>query len=148
VPRWPIEWVQAALHTTGHPAFVRQPFGWIPLLALLRWRDPDARLVAVLACVPQNPYYYDQLPLGLVARSGWSAFGLSALSWGAYFGTRANCTDPNFCGPESVPWVIWLLYVPATALVLARGYDVPALVRRLRAGMGRRSPLVPSEEAR
>ena len=130
VPRWSLEWAQAAMQTGGHPAFVTLPFGWLPLLALLRWRDPDARLVALLACVPQNPYFYDQLPLALVARGAWSGTAFAALSWIAFFGTRANCTDPNFCGPESVPWVIWLLYVPATAFVLLRGRDLRTLGRR------------------
>ncbi|WP_275831618.1 hypothetical protein [Roseisolibacter sp. H3M3-2] len=129
VPAWPLEWVRAATQTTGHPAPVTQPFGWLPLLALLRWRDPDARLIAVLACVPQNPFFYDQLPLALVARSGWSAFGLAALSWVGYAGTRMHCSDPNFCGAEAVPWTIGLVYVPATLLVLARGRE--ALLARL-----------------
>jgi hypothetical protein len=131
VPRWPVEWVQAATHTAGHPAFVTLPFGWLPLLALLRWRDPDARLVALLACVPQNPFFYDQLPLWLVARTGWAGAALSALSWGAYAGASATCDDLHFCGAESVPWVVWLLYVPATALVLLRG-RTPALEARVR----------------
>jgi hypothetical protein len=131
VPRWPIEWVQAALHTTGHPAFVTQPFGWLPLLALFRWRDPDARLVAVLACIPQNPYFYDQLPLALVARSGWSAFSLAALSWVGYAGTEATCLDPHFCGAESIPWVIWFVYAPVTAMVLLRAHSVRALADRV-----------------
>lgn len=123
VPAWPVEWVRAARATVGHPAFVTQPFGWLPLLALLRWRDRDARLVALLACVPQNPYFYDQLPLWLVARSGRAAAALTALSWLAFAGTKSVCGDPHFCGDEAQPWVLWLLYVPATVLVLARGRE-------------------------
>jgi hypothetical protein len=132
LPRWPLEWVEAARHTVGHPGFVTRPFGWLPLLALLRWRDRDARLVAVLACVPQNPYFYDQLPLWLVARSGRTAFALTALSWLAYAATTRVCADPHFCGEEGAPWVLWLIYVPATLLVLARGREarLAALWRR------------------
>lgn len=121
LPAWPREWLAVTATVRGHGALVMHPFGWLPLLALVRWRDGDARLVAALACVPQNPFFYDQLPLLLVARSGRSAATLAALSWIAYVATKATCADPNYCGDESAPWVLWLLYVPATALVLARG---------------------------
>jgi hypothetical protein len=121
LPGWPLEWLRTVTHVEGHPALVTRPFGWIPLLALLRWRDPDARLVALMAVVPQNPYLYDQLPLWLVARTGRSALALAALSWIAFAGTLLTCADGGFCGPEAEPWVIWLLYVPATLLVFLRG---------------------------
>jgi hypothetical protein len=102
---------------------VTRPFGWIPLLALVRWRDRDAWLVALMTCVPQNPFFYDQLPLWLVARTGRSMCALTVLSWLAYAGTRTVCHDPFFCGEEAAPWVLWLVYVPAAALVLARRWN-------------------------
>jgi hypothetical protein len=120
VPTWPLDWVRAARTTVGHPPPIARPLGWLPLLALLRWRRPEARLVAVMACVPQNPYFYDQLPLWLVAWNGRTAFLLTGLSWVAYAGAKAHCADLYFCGTEAEPWVQWLLYVPAAALVLAR----------------------------
>jgi hypothetical protein len=123
LPTWPVEWVSAARHTVGHPPPVTRPFGWVPLLALLRWRDRDAWLVALMTCVPQNPFFYDQLPLWLVARTGRSMCALTVLSWLAYAGTRTVCHDPFFCGDESAPWVLWLVYVPAAALVLARRWS-------------------------
>jgi hypothetical protein len=128
LPAWPVEWVRAASFTVGHPPFVGQSWGWLPLLALLRWRDGDARLVAVLACVPQNPYFYDQLPLWLVARSGRAAAALTALSWIALAGAQATCTEPFYCGEAARPWVLWLLYVPATLLVLARAWPPRVIV--------------------
>jgi hypothetical protein len=78
-----------------------------------------------MACVPQNPYFYDQLALWLVAWNGRTALLLTLLSWAAYIGTKAHCADLYFCGTEAEPWVQWLLYVPATALVLVRGRLVP-----------------------
>jgi hypothetical protein len=123
VPTWPLDWVRAARETVGHPAPILRPFGWVPLLALLRWRLPEARLVALMTCVPQNPYFYDQLALWLVAWNGRTALLLTVLSWVAYVGTKAYCADPYFCGTEAEPWVQWLLYAPAAALVLARGRE-------------------------
>jgi hypothetical protein len=127
VPTWPVDWVQAARQTVGHPPPIARPLGWLPLLAVARWRLPEARLVAVMACMPQNPYFYDQLALWLVAWNGRTALLLTLLSWVAYIGTKANCTDVYFCGAEAEPWVQWLLYVPATALALARDVQRPWL---------------------
>jgi hypothetical protein len=117
-PRWLTEW----LHTSGtvreHFSPVARPWGAIPLLALLRWRRPEARLVAAMALVPQNLYFYDQLPLWFVARTGTSSLILTVASWVAWAGTRSHCPDPFFCGPQAEPWVISLIYLPATAIVL------------------------------
>jgi len=130
-PRWPAEWLDVARHVQRHPAPVLEPFGAIALLALLRWRTPEGRLVAAMACVPQNLYFYDQLPLWLVARNGREAFALSALSWVALGITSASCHDQFFCGREARPWVIWLIYVPATLLVLKGDTRLSALRARL-----------------
>jgi hypothetical protein len=78
-----------------------------------------------MTCVPQNPYFYDQLALWLVAWNGRTAFLLTVLSWIAYVGTKAHCADLYFCGTEAEPWVQWLLYAPAAALVLVRGRECP-----------------------
>ncbi|MEO7503480.1 MAG: hypothetical protein ABIW94_12655 [Gemmatimonadaceae bacterium] len=67
VPTWPVEWF-ASLQgpgSLGAPLF--RPWGWVAILALLRWRRPEARLLFILACVPQTPAWYEALPLFLVA---------------------------------------------------------------------------------
>jgi len=50
-------------------------------LALLRWRRPEARLLLAMACVPQNGFFYDQLPLMLIPRNRGEMRVTSALSW-------------------------------------------------------------------
>lgn len=117
-PRWPFEWLEAAGKVRRHPAPALNPVGALALLALIRWRKPEARLVAAMALVPQNPYLYDQLPLWLAARDGRSTLALTALSWVAFAITHAVCRDPYFCGPEAEWPVMLLLYLPATLLVL------------------------------
>ena len=132
VPTWPMDWIRAARTLPGHPAPVTLALGWVPLLALTRWRSPEARLVAVLACVPQNLYFYDQLPLWLVP---WNALGtltLSAGSWIAWVLAARDCPT-DFCGPSATPWIVALLYLPATAMALLRpeADGAPAPLRRL-----------------
>ncbi len=62
-PSWPLEWL-ATLRSASHirPLLV-QPGGIVALLALLRWRRPEARLLAALVCVPQTALLYEAVPL-------------------------------------------------------------------------------------
>ena len=130
IPGWPQEWLHAVFAGPHHRAPIARPLGVLALLALLRWRSPEGRLVGLMACVPQNLYFYDQLPLWLAARSGRSAFALTVSSWIAVIGMRLNCRSELFCGAEAEPWVLGLIYLPATAIVLAEG-DWRPLVDRL-----------------
>ncbi|MGZ8458675.1 MAG: hypothetical protein ACXWZS_09005 [Gemmatirosa sp.] len=139
VPSWPLDWLRAVRTLPEHPLPILRPLGWLPLLALLRWRLPEARLVATMALVPQNLYFYDQLPLWLVPWNALGTLALTAGSWIAWTIAARDCPT-DFCGPSAAPWVIALLYLPATVLALARpepdGAPSPivvALRRRLRA---------------
>lgn len=125
LPRWPLEWLEATRHVPHHFAPVLRPFGALALLALVRWRAPEGRIVAAMSLVPQNLYFYDQLPLWLAARSGWAGAALTATSWLAFVAVRLSCDDPHFCGREAEPWVIALLYLPAVAIVLFEGRHRP-----------------------
>ncbi|HEX7940652.1 MAG TPA: hypothetical protein VF488_02570, partial [Gemmatimonadaceae bacterium] len=68
-PSWPGEWLANLGLLRLHPPPVMTPLGAVMLLALLRWRRPEARLVAAMACVPQLLFWSDQLPLLLVPRN-------------------------------------------------------------------------------
>ena len=83
-PHWLGAW-RSALTTAGPGAPapylepVRLPYGVIALATLLRWRRPEARLVAALACVPQTGLLYDAVPLFLVPRD-WREAGLMTVA--------------------------------------------------------------------
>jgi hypothetical protein len=66
VPTWLGDWL-AALPEMKYPPPILTRWGWLSVLALLRWRRPEARLIFVLACMPQTAAWYDVLPLFLVA---------------------------------------------------------------------------------
>ncbi len=124
-PGWPAGWLhvlRSALEGHYRPPLA---FGGIlgfallaPLLvaAALRWRDPDARLLLVLVCVPQAPLWYEALLATLVARSRREALALSIPSF------IACAALGNFApGAPGVGWAILLtVYVPALALVAMR----------------------------
>nr|MDP9179404.1 hypothetical protein [Gemmatimonadota bacterium] len=67
VPTWLGDWLASLPLDTRYSPPLLSPLGWLSILALLRWRRPEARLILVLACVPQTAAWYDVLPLFLVA---------------------------------------------------------------------------------
>jgi hypothetical protein len=108
LPTWPLDWLRntAQLH---HPIpLLTLPFGPLLLLALLRWRDPRARLVLAMACIPQLLLFYDQLPLFLACRTRKQAALLACCSWLAWLLWQGS----------EVALVVPLLYLPALIMAL------------------------------
>lgn len=86
------------------------------VLLLLRWRSADARLIAALACVPQVPSLYDQLPLLLVARTRMESWVISITSLAGLAWWISSGQDPFRCA-----WLpLVAVYTPATIVVLLR----------------------------
>jgi hypothetical protein len=130
LPRWPTEWI-AALRRTNHVAPVLRPGGAFLLLALLRWRKPEARLLAGLACVPQTIGLYETLPLFLIPRTRKEAYLLAGLSYVAAFGsamafprTAGMSLEQNLAARW--PLVFAVLYLPALVMVLWKAPSPPS----------------------
>lgn len=91
------------------------------LLALVRWRRPEARLLAALALVPQTPGLYESIYLGLVPR-GWTECACYlALSFVFFWlvVTHPPSSDAVRLA-DSGRALGALLYVPCTIMVLRR----------------------------
>jgi hypothetical protein len=124
-PRWVFEWRAALPHRVPDvywsPATVVG--GPLLLLAILRYKRPEARLLFTLALVPQLFLFYDQLLLWLIPRDWKESSVLSALSWLAlYFGNKgfgANATTHDVVTAYSQP-IMLLLFLPSLAMVLMR----------------------------
>ena len=67
-PAWPWKWRTALAQSTHFAPLLFHPGGFLVLLALLRWRDRDARLLLALGVVPMTGLFYDVLPACLVCR--------------------------------------------------------------------------------
>lgn len=132
MPRWPAEWLHNLNAVSEHPAPIATPAGGILLLALLRWRRTDARLLVVMSCVPQLLLFADQLPLMFVARSrreaallaigGWLAAGFWFVRESTKFGAV----------PFAAPYVMAGCYLPALWIVLRHPNEgaIPAWLER------------------
>jgi hypothetical protein len=124
-PSWPREWI-AGLGTLPHVLSpVLRPGGFLLLLALLRWRVPEARMLAALALVPHTTVAYETLPLFLVPRRRAEMAFLSVASVAAY--VLSNHFAPgdevhDLAGALQGYWPYWLvlMYLPALAMVLMR----------------------------
>jgi hypothetical protein len=129
-PTWVQDWIHA-VRSNNAAWSPHQPYqipvtmagGWLALLCLLRWRRPEARLVAALACVPQSPILYEAVPLFLVPRTFWQAATLVALSYGQHAVAQTLMPEPRIQGEYmslSGRLIVLLLYIPVTAMVLGR----------------------------
>jgi hypothetical protein len=144
-PWWPMAWLQVLrLHTqTGYRAPILLPGGVLVLLALLRWRRPEARLVAVLACCPQIIAFYDQLLVLLVPRTLRESATASLASLIAFQGWiwRGGHSTSAWTGyTQADPWVMALVYAPAVVMILRRpneGLPPPWLARAISAARAR-----------
>jgi hypothetical protein len=140
LPRWTAI-VRSAPHFTP-PLLL--PGGILVLLALLRWRRPEARLLVAMACVPHTTVVYETLPLLLIARTWKESALLVTLSIAAFViqsevENRAGLTYPEVL-TVFTEWVtlvgtalVVLIYLPATIMVLMRRNEgeVPAWIRPL-----------------
>src|SRR6266545_5762047 len=117
-PHWADGWFHAARTAPHRPAVLR-PGGIILLVALIRWRLPEARQLAMLALVPLSPHLYEALPLALVARTRRELLGLALCGT---IGLAAGAVTPHSVGPDHgpIPWAVVLLtgYLPALIVVL------------------------------
>ena len=122
MPRWPLDWRAAAANAPNSISLLTLPGGPLLLLALLRWRRPEARLLAVLGAVPQTTLAYAALPLFLIPKT-W------AEAWMVWAGTAVALIGHGLTGPydSQMAWVraggMWLLYcafLPCVAMVLRR----------------------------
>ncbi len=125
-PNWPAEWLRNLHSMPPHPMPIRLPGGFLILLALLRWRRPEARLIAAMACVPQLMYFADQLPLWLVARTRRETIVLSGMSAAAWISSMVlNIQAGRQPAFSSTPFVLGGVYLPVLVMVLRRPNEGP-----------------------
>jgi hypothetical protein len=121
-PGWPGRWLES-LQETNHVAPILRPGGFLLLLAWLRWRRAEGRLLGTLACIPHTIGLYEALPLFLIARNRWQGYALAGLSYLAAFGQaimmpRLPGTSWESLSEARWPFVFLCLYLPALLLLL------------------------------
>ena len=111
MPDWPLRFVsQLGPYEGVSPLLVLSGGGPIILLALLRWRHKEARLLLLMSLMPQRAFY-DQLSLWFIPRSKREMLVLTLASWiGVYSWLIVGSNWPA--------WVVVSIYLPALVMVL------------------------------
>jgi hypothetical protein len=128
-PHWVEAWLQSlsgVKEASGAKfpsiAAVTLPGGPIALAAALRWRRPEGRLLAALACVPQTMGPYAGVLLFLVPRGWRQSVLLVALSNVAVWWMYRAPAQPSLAARMHLfgTSMVVCMYVPATVMVLLR----------------------------
>ena len=122
-PSWPLIWIQK-LHGASHmsaPVAHLSVGGPLILLSLIKWRRPEARLLAALACVPQSTLIYEAVPLFLVVNRWYEGLALSILTFvvGSW-PVPPQTSDYNLSLWVTGDVMVLSLYLPCVVFVLTR----------------------------
>lgn len=139
-PRWLMEWLDAlAIRSADYRMPVTVAPGFLIVLAALRWRRPEARLLLVMGFMPQLFLFYDQLLLWIVPKTWRETAALSALSFFAIEFARIGyvSSDLRNLANAYAPVIVLTLYLPCLIMVLRRPNEgetpawIGALVARI-----------------
>ncbi|HEU6449790.1 MAG TPA: hypothetical protein VFT57_00120 [Gemmatimonadaceae bacterium] len=120
LPSWLADWHANLNALVGHPPPILTPVGPLLLLALLRWRRAETRLLLAMACVPQLLFFADQLPLFLIPQTRKEASALSACSFIGFFFWLAKLGTTEHYVEAAASSVLWTTYVPCLVIILLR----------------------------
>jgi hypothetical protein len=123
LPSWPWDWWLALPvdHTALMPPILR-PFGFVLLLAALRWRLPEGRLILAIAFIPQTTLPYELVPLALIPANRME-MGLYVVgTWIAVAAAEGLQLNESTVRWTAAGWPVTLcaVYLPMLYLVLRR----------------------------
>ncbi len=115
MPQWLLLWIRQTHYYEHFVPLLIFP-GPLLLLALLKYRSPDAWLLLVSSCMPQR-WFFDAFILWLIPRSRREISLTVFASWGAGLWRWYH---PPHSFTEVGRWSVIFLYLPMLAVVLLR----------------------------
>jgi len=129
-PVWLGEWISTLRQPKPHIITPLAVLGGpLLLVALIRWRRPEARFLAALACVPQTFSSYDSFLLFLTVRTRPQALFLVAATTAvtAVIGVVGPAATYAQTVQRFAPIRVALVYLPALAMIILEPNRSPRL---------------------
>jgi hypothetical protein len=137
LPSWPRDWWMALPPVTSAlvPPILR-PFGFVLLLAALRWRSPEGRLLLAIPFIPQTTLPYELVSLALIPATRLEMGIYVAGTWIAVVAADQLQLGQGLAEWASTGWPVTLcaVYLPALYMVLhrQRGWTGPQIWKERR----------------
>jgi len=128
-PAWPVAWIEGVRNARFMDPPITRFGGFLVLVALLRWRRPEAWLIVALACMPQAWGWYNTLPLFTIPATWRESVAMAVVATaGAWI--ASSSLHPVSSVAELYDWIgtliVFSAYLPATLLVLRRANVGPS----------------------
>jgi hypothetical protein len=123
LPSWPWDWWLALpMENTPLAPPILRPFGFILLLAALRWRAPEGRLLLAIAFIPQTTLPYELVPLALIPANRFEMGVYVVGTWIAVVAGEAFHLTGSTAQWNATGWpvAVGTVYLPMLFLVLRR----------------------------
>lgn len=118
MPSWPGRWLAAMSQAPPHLVPVATWLGAPLVLAALRWRRPEARLLLVMSLLPQTATFADQLMLFLVPQTRRQSLLLALIGVAGGIAWMLQLRSGGHPALVGGPYVVASLYLPALVVVL------------------------------
>ena len=126
LPSWPLDWYHNITARPEKFSPIRTGLGPLLVLAALRWRRKEARLLLAMAVVPQALFFYDQVILGLIPRTFRQSLIFSLLTFVLMLTWFHRLGPGDYYVRDAIPYALAIYFVALGILLWPTGAETDA----------------------